>query len=47
MRWAGHAAYMGEMEIYTRFLLGNLKGGAHLEDPGVERKIILEWILGK
>jgi hypothetical protein len=25
--------------------LENLKGRHHLEDPGLDRKIILEWIL--
>jgi hypothetical protein len=26
--------------------LENLKGQSHLEDPGVDGRIILEWILG-
>jgi hypothetical protein len=35
---------MGERRI---FRLKNLKGRDHLEDVGVDGKIILEWILGK
>jgi hypothetical protein len=31
----------------TKFWLENLKGRDHLEDKGVDGKIILEWILGK
>jgi hypothetical protein len=33
--------------MHTRFWLKNLKGRDCLEDLGVDRKIILEWILGK
>jgi len=33
--------------MFTKFLLENLKGRDHLEDLGVNGKIILEWILGK
>jgi hypothetical protein len=32
--------------MYTKFLLGNQKGRDHSEDLGVDRKIILELILG-
>jgi len=31
--------------VHTIFWLENLKGRHHLEDPGLDRKIILEWIL--
>jgi len=31
----------------TKFWSENLKGTDHWEDLGVDRKIILEWILGK
>jgi hypothetical protein len=59
MRWAGHVARIGEINIcmcvctyiythtHTIFWLDNLKGRVHAEDPGVEGKIILERILGK
>jgi hypothetical protein len=33
--------------MYIVFWLGNLKGRDHSEDPGVDEKIILEWISGK
>jgi hypothetical protein len=33
--------------MHTIFLFGNLKGRDHLEDLGIDKKIILEWILGK
>ena len=34
-------------EAYTGFLWGNLRGRDHLEDPGVDGKIILRWIIRK
>ena len=33
--------------MYTGFWLGNLRGRDHLEDPGVDGKIILRWIFRK
>jgi hypothetical protein len=33
--------------VYTRFWLGNLEERTHLEDPGVDGKIILRWIFRK
>jgi hypothetical protein len=33
--------------MHTAFWLGNQKGRDHLEDLGIDGKIILEWILGK
>jgi hypothetical protein len=33
--------------MHTVFSLGNLKGREHLEDLGMDRKIILEWIFEK
>jgi hypothetical protein len=29
-----------------RVLVGRLKGRSHLEDQGIEGRIVLEWILG-
>jgi hypothetical protein len=31
--------------MHTKFQLENLKGGDHMEDPGINGSIILEWIL--
>jgi hypothetical protein len=35
---------MGRTEVYTRVCWGNLRERDHLEDPGVDRRIILRWI---
>jgi hypothetical protein len=43
MRWAGHVGHMGRGEVCTGFWWGNLREG----DPGVDGRIILEWIFGK
>jgi hypothetical protein len=32
IRWAGHAAHMGEMRNEYKSLVGNLKGKDHSED---------------
>jgi hypothetical protein len=47
MRLAGHVACMGRGEVYTGFLWGNLRERNHLEDPGVDGRIILRWIFRK
>ena len=33
--------------MYTGFWWGNLRKRAHLEDPGIDRRIILIWIFRK
>jgi len=38
MRWAGHVACMGEKWIQV--LVGNLKERDHLEDLGIDGKIL-------
>jgi hypothetical protein len=34
-------------EAYTGFWLGNLKKRDHLEDPGVDGRIMFRWIFRK
>jgi hypothetical protein len=38
---------MGRREVDTGFLWGNFREGDHLEDPDVDGRIILKWILEK
>jgi hypothetical protein len=33
--------------MHTKFWSENLKGKDHLEELGVDRKVVLKWILGK
>ena len=47
IRWAGLEHAWWRREVHTRFWRGDLKGGDHLEDPGLEGRIILRWILRK
>jgi len=34
----------GAGEVCTGFWWGNLKEGEHLEDPGLDERIIIKWI---
>jgi hypothetical protein len=34
-------------EVHTGFWWGDLREGNHLEDPGVDERIILKWIFKK
>ena len=45
MRWAGHAARVGKRRGAYRVLCENLRKGDHLDDLGVDARIILKWIL--
>jgi len=47
MRWAGHMARMGERRGVYRGLAGNLREQEHLEDSGVDGRIILRCIFRK
>jgi len=47
MRWAGTYDIWGKEEVYTGFLWGTLREGDHLEDPGINGRIILKWIFRK
>jgi hypothetical protein len=38
---------MGESRGAYRILVGNLRERDHLEDLGMERKVILKWIFKK
>ena len=37
----------GRGEVHTRFWRGDVREGDHLEDPGVDGRIILRWIFRK
>jgi hypothetical protein len=41
MRWAGHVACMGERRGIYRFFVGKPEGKNHLEEPGIDGRIIL------
>jgi hypothetical protein len=48
MRWAGHVAGMRESRgMYRVFWWGNLRERDHLEDPGIDGRIILRRIFRK
>jgi hypothetical protein len=47
MKWAGHVACVGERRGAFRVLVGNLRKRIHLEDLGIDGKIIIKWILKK
>ena len=44
MRWAGHVASTEKRGVY-RDLVGTSEGKRHLEDLGIDRRIILKLIL--
>jgi len=37
----------GKGEVYTGFWWGILKERDHFEDPGIDGRIIIRWILNK
>jgi hypothetical protein len=47
MIWVGYVARIGQTRGVYRVLVGNLKERDHLEDLGVDRKIILKYISNK
>jgi hypothetical protein len=47
MRWAGHVARMEERRGVYRVLVGKPGERDHLEDPGVDVRIIIGWIFRK
>jgi hypothetical protein len=47
IRWAGHVAYIGERKGAYKVLVGKLREKDHLEDPGLDGRIMLTWIFRK
>ena len=47
MRWASHVVRMGRGEVYSVFEWGVPRERAHLENPGLDRRIILRLIFRK
>jgi hypothetical protein len=45
--WAGQVTRMGKRRGACGVWWGNLWEGDHLEDPGLDEKIILRWIFRK
>ena len=43
MRWTGHVACMEERRGVYRVLVGKPEGKNHLEDPGIDGRIIVRW----
>ena len=44
MRWVGNVAPIGEKEVHTGFWWENLRERDHLEDPGIDDRIILSRV---
>jgi len=47
MSWAGMYHVWGREEVYKEVWWGNLRERDHLEDPGIDGRIILRWIFRK
>jgi hypothetical protein len=45
MRWTGHVAVWGSVEVRTGFWLKNLRQRDLLEDLGIDGGVILKWIV--
>jgi hypothetical protein len=47
MRWARHVVVRGRKEVHAGFWSENLRERDHLEDAGIDRRIILRRIFRK
>jgi hypothetical protein len=47
VKWAGHVACIRRWEMSAKVKLENLKGRDHLEDLGVDGRILLNGIIRK
>jgi hypothetical protein len=47
MGWAGYVAHIWREDVNTGFLWGSLMERNHLENLGVDPRIILKWIFNK
>jgi hypothetical protein len=47
MRWTRHVACMRKINMHTEILAETLKGNDQLQNVGIHRSIMLEWILDK
>jgi hypothetical protein len=47
MEWVGLVERLEEMRNAHSILAGKSEGRDHSEDLGIDKKIILKWILGK
>ena len=44
MRWAGRVVRMGRGEVHSEFSWVNLREINHLEDPGVDGRVVLIYM---
>lgn len=44
---AEYLAHMGEVINVCKIWIGNLKGGEHIQDIGVDGREVLKWVLRK
>ena len=47
MRWVGHVVRVGERRGVYKVLMGKTEGKSHLEDLGIDGRIILRLIFQK